>query len=283
MTSTRTAAVRAGIEGGWVDLRNSFTNAQDITYYLFIPIVSIAALVVMGDATFRDSGAALQMLALPSILGMSIVFSGISTAAMWLHLDRDDGTLLRARATPNGIAGYLVGKSLFITGSAAVTAVLVVVPGLILFDGFEAGATAWVTLAAVFVFGMLATLPIGAVIGSLGDDPKKIDLIAMPVLATIAISGIFYPITALPGWLQAIGQILPTYWIGLGMRSALLPDSMAAVEIGGSWRHLEMIGVLGVWTVIGLILAPILLRRMARRESGANLAARRLKVLQRVQ
>jgi hypothetical protein len=26
------------------------------------------------------------------------------------------------------------------------------------------------------------------------------------------------------------------YWLGLGMRAALLPRSLAAVEIDGSWR-----------------------------------------------
>ena len=59
--------------------------------------------------------------------------------------------------------------------------------------------------------------------------------------------------------------MFPIYWLGLGMRSALLPDELAAVEIGESWRHLEMVGVLGAWAIVGLVVAPIVLRRMARR------------------
>jgi ABC-2 type transport system permease protein len=69
--------------------------------------------------------------------------------------------------------------------------------------------------------------------------------------------------------------------MGLGMRSALLPDALASVEIGHSWRHLETVGVLGAWAVAGLVLAPIVLRRMARRESGSSVAARREKAMQR--
>jgi hypothetical protein len=56
----------------------------------------------------------------------------------------------------------------------------------------------------------------------------------------------------------------------------------AGVEIGGSWRLLQTTLVLGVWAVAGLILAPIVLRRMARRESGSSELARRDKELQRV-
>jgi ABC-2 type transport system permease protein len=98
----------------------------------------------------------------------------------------------------------------------------------------------------------------------------------------IAISGIFYPIAVLPEWVQWTAQAFPIYWLGLGMRSALLPDSAVAVELGESWRHLETIGVLGAWAVLGVLLAPVVLRRMARRESGSSVAERREKALQRI-
>jgi ABC-2 type transport system permease protein len=52
----------------------------------------------------------------------------------------------------------------------------------------------------------------------------------------------------------------------------MLPAEMVAVEIGQSWRTIEMFAVLGVWAVIGLLLAPILLRRMAQRQSGSAIA-----------
>jgi ABC-2 type transport system permease protein len=65
------------------------------------------------------------------------------------------------------------------------------------------------------------------------------------------------------------------------VRSALLPGNMAAVEIGHSWRHLATAGVLGAWAIAGLVLAPILLRRVARREAGSGVAARRERLLSR--
>ena len=128
----------------------------------------------------------------------------------------------------------------------------------------------------------MATLPIGAVLGSVFVSVRSQGLLTLPILGMIAISGIFYPITVLPEWVQWIAQAFPIYWLGLGMRSALLPDSAVAVEIGESWRHLETIGVLGAWAVLGLLLAPIVLRRMARRESGSSVAERREKALQRI-
>jgi ABC-2 type transport system permease protein len=86
----------------------------------------------------------------------------------------------------------------------------------------------------------------------------------------------------MPEWVQGLAQVFPVYWLGLGMRSAMLPDSMSAVELGESWRHLETLGVLTAWAVVGVLVAPMVLRRMARRESGSSVAARREKAMQRV-
>ena len=56
----------------------------------------------------------------------------------------------------------------------------------------------------------------------------------------------------------------------------------AALEVGGSWRSAETAIVLGAWAVVGLVLAPTVLRRMARRESGSRVAERRERTLQRI-
>jgi ABC-2 type transport system permease protein len=53
------------------------------------------------------------------------------------------------------------------------------------------------------------------------------------------------------------------------------------VEIGHSWRHLATAGVLGAWAIAGLVLAPVLLRRAARRVTGSSVAARRERAMAR--
>jgi ABC-2 type transport system permease protein len=282
MNPTSTA-VRAGVARGGIELRQTFTNALDVWQYLFPAVILTVVMVFMRGATVGNTGFSLGSMALPSALGMGIAFGGLLTLAQQLTVEREDGTLLRAKAIPNGMLGYLVGKIVLVSGMTLVGMVIQVVPGLFLLDGFEVkGAGSWLTLAWVVLLGLVATMPIGAVLGSLMSNARSMGLIMMPIMGLVATSGIFYPLNDYPEWLQWVGQAFPIYWLGLGMRSALLPDSMAAVELGGSWRHLETVGVLGLWAVIGLVLAPVVLRRMARRESGSAVAARRDKALQRV-
>jgi len=277
-----TTALRAGWSRGLIELRQSVTNGGDLFNHFFWPVLMLVTLFFMRDVSFGQSGFALGTLVLPSILGMNTALAMVAVSQM-LTADREDGTLLRAKATPNGMLGYLVGRIISVSGGLVIDLAILLIPALILIPGLAVGSlVSWLTLMWVLALGLVATLPIGAVLGSLFTSVRSQGLLTLPILALVASSGIFYPITAMPGWVQGIAQAFPIYWLGLGMRSALLPDSAASVELGESWRHLETIGMLGAWAMLGLIVAPVVLRRMARRESGSSVADRREKALRRV-
>jgi ABC-2 type transport system permease protein len=180
------------------------------------------------------------------------------------------------------MVGYLVARIVLAALNTGLGIVVFLVAGFVLLDGLGGvGLSGWLQLVAIFVLGLLATLPWGAIIGSLVKSSQAgFGLSFLPVSIMIAISGIFYPISGLPGWLHPVAQIFPAYWLGLGTRAALSPEAAAAVEIGQSWRHVETFAVLGLWAVVGLALAPRILRRMAQRESGSVVEERRQRALQ---
>lgn len=275
------STVRIGVTRGLIELRQAFTNAPDLIGQFLTSAITLGVLFLLRNKTYGDSGLSVAELALPGLLGAIIAFNGMYALLNVLVLDREDGTLLRAKAIPKGMTGYFTGKIVSSTGSVIAQVVIVLGVGMVIIGGSSlSGLGAAATFAWVVLLGLLAVLPFGAILGSVLDT-RTAFLLTMPLMGLIAISGIFYPITALPGWLQAVGQLFPMYWLGLGMRSALLPADAAAIEIDQSWRHLETAAALGVWAVAGLLLAPIVLRRMAGRESGAAMAARRDKAMQR--
>lgn len=281
--NTMTHALRVGLRRGGLEVRHTFTNSQDLWNYLFPTLIFLVVMFFMRDAAVPGIDFSLGTRTLPSLIGMNVVFSGMVTLMMSLALEREDGTLLRAKAVPNGMLGYLVGKIVLVAGMMLVSVAIVMIPSVFMLDGLALDSvTAWLTLVWVMVLGLVATLPLGAVFGSLFTNPRNAGVIMLPVMGLVAISGIFYPISSFPDWLQGVAQVFPVYWLGLGMRSAMLPADLAAVEIGESWRHLEMVGVLGAWTVVGFVVAPWVLRRMARKESGSNVAQRRERAMQRV-
>ena len=274
-SDARWAAVRAGLSRGWLETKYSLQEPSDVAWNLAFPVIYAVVLLFMRGSTVPGTDFALGAMVLPSLVGMGIAFGGLTGPAGTIAVDREDGTLLRAKATPNGMVGYLVGKITMFALTTVVALLAMLIPGATVADDLRLDARTWLLLALIFVVGMVATVPFGVALGSLFKTSSQTGLLFLGSMLLIVPSGIFYPITELPEWLQWVGQAFPYYWLGLGARSAMLPDSMVTAEIGESWRTLEMFGVLGLWAVVGMVLAPIVLRRMARRESGSTVAAAR--------
>jgi ABC-2 type transport system permease protein len=280
--NAKAQAVRLGVDRGLREFRHSM-GSSDQWYNVFTGLAALTVLWFQRDTQVEGSGITLAALTLPGLLGMGIVFGSLVGPAGQLSMNREDGTLLRAKAVPGGMVGYLVGRAVQTSLDSLSGLLVVLVPGLFLVNVLaDAGVDGVLGLVAVLALGMASMLPWGAVAGSITKSPGgAMGITMLPMMGIVAISGIFYPITAMPGWLQGVAQVFPVYWAGHGARAALLPDAAAAAELGGSWRILEMIGVLGVWAAVGFLLAPTILRRMARRESGADMEQRRQAALQR--
>ncbi|MFD3706470.1 ABC transporter permease [Nocardia sp. NPDC058658] len=275
------SGTRAGINRGLIELRQAYTNPIDLIGQFLTPAITLGVLFLLRDKTYGDSDLSIAELAVPGMLSTIISFNGMYALLNVLVQDREDGTLLRAKAVPKGMVGYFVGKILTTAGAVLMQLAIVLGVSMVIIGGFSlSGAGAVATFAWVVVLGLLAVLPLGAILGSVLDTRTGF-LLTIPLMAIIAISGIFYPITAMPGWLQGLAQVFPIYWLGLGMRSALLPAEAVTIELDQSWRHLETVGVLGLWAVVGLAIAPFILRRMASNESGSVMAQRRDKAMQR--
>ncbi|MFI6317057.1 ABC transporter permease [Nonomuraea sp. NPDC050556] len=275
--------LRAGIRHGLTELRQLFLDSHHILVTLISTGIFFAAMLFTRGIVVSGTSFSLGVTMLPGVLGANIGLNGVATMAGTLAVEREDGTLLRARTVPGGLAGYLVSKVVALSSSLVVTAGLTLAAGLVVFPELVThGVRTWATLGAVLVLGLAATLPLGMAIGPLLPNSHSFGLVMFPLCALAAVSGVFYPITQLPAQLRWIGEVFPLYWLGLGARSALLPDAMAAVEIGGSWRLLTGAGVLVAWTVAGVLAAPVMLRRMTREESGSKLLSRRERAMQRV-
>lgn len=284
-TGARAAArARAVLTGAWrqtlIELRIQLMSPMLLSWVV-MPVLGLVALHFLRDVEVMGSAVSIAQLGLPGILTATLVTSGLLGIAGQLITEREDGTLLRCKTVPGGVSSRLLGDVFVCMGTAIGPMVVLLVAGMLLSYVAPVSASSWWTLLWVSVLGLAATLPVGALIGALLRNAMLMWIPGMGLYGLLAISGVFYPLTALPGWLQVVGQVLPVYWIGVGMRHAVLPPEAVALEIGRSWQVWESVAVLGVWSVVGLVLAPIALRRMARRQSGSQVAAARERVLSR--
>lgn len=212
--------------------------------------------------------------------GWLIALLGLTVVPQFIATERAEGTLLRLRSLPRAMLPYLISKTIYICVIAVIGVALTLVGGAVLASTpLPPDAAHWLTMLWVGALGLAAVVPMGVAIGALLPNPREALALAMlPTLALVGISGIFFPITRLPGVVQRIAEVFPLKWIAQGIRSALLPRESVAAETGHSWQHLPTAVILAGWAIAGFILGPVLLLRAARQESGSRLMSRRNKV-----
>lgn len=273
----RTHVIRTGLSRGWHEFILSLKSPQDQGFYVFMAVGVLGYLWLNRNNELEGTSLFLPTFALPSILGALIVFGLVIGPGYALAMEREDGTLLRFKATPHGMTGYVAGQAVLHTMGIIPTFLVILVPALFLFPGvMQNGWVGWATVAWVSILGLAATLPIGMILGSLVPNVQKMGTWGfLPIIGLASISGIFTPMQGLWGWVQGLAQVFPMYWLGLGMRSAFLPEAAVVLEIGESWRTAPTVVVLSLWAIAGFLIAPIVLRRMARRQSGSQVEAAR--------
>ncbi|MEU4846073.1 ABC transporter permease [Streptomyces gilvosporeus] len=245
-------------------------------------LVNVAvALVLAGNLTKPVPGTHIPMgqLSLAGFAAYLVFQVGLVNLPQALVTEREEGALLRLRATPGGIPAYLVAKALVMIAMAYGLLIALLGAGALVVNGpLPQSAEGWLTLLWVTALGLLAVMPLGAAIGTVLPNPREaLAFIMVPAMGLLFTSGALFPFSSLPVVVQKIAAVFPLKWMAQGVRAALLPDAVRAAEPAGSWELPTIAMVLSAWAVFGFLLAIPLLRRAARRESGSRLTERHRK------
>jgi|GEM_PF-492042 len=272
----RAWAVRTGVRRGLTEFRHMLRSPEDVAWNVLIGIAILVYLVTQrGTVVPGSGGLTLPDLALPGILAATILFGMVMGPAFALSAEVEDGTVLRLRTTPRGTTTYTVGMVVGqVLGALPMLAILLVPWPFLLGDPMHQGAGGWVAVVGWLLLGTLATLPIGIVGGALAARPTRVMLFVLaPVVALAFLSGVFGPQTV-PAWAAGAVQAFPLYWLAHGLRSTTLPAGAEGLELGGAWHPEIAALVLLAWAVVGLVAAPVVLRRTSARQTASALAHR---------
>ena len=147
--------------------------AEDLAWSVLLAVIFLVVLLLQRHAVVRGTHISLAFAVLPGILGLMVALGGLQGAAGSLAFEREDGALLRAKAVPHGIIGYLAGRIVSVSLGTLLGLVIILVPALFLVPELtRTSPFGWLTFAWVLVVGLLATLPWGAIIGSLAGGPR---------------------------------------------------------------------------------------------------------------
>ncbi len=176
---------------------------------------------------------------------LAVIYWEISAIVM---IERWEGTLEYTFMAPISRATHLLGICLFaLLYGIARTAVLLIIIGL--FFHLTLAAPQLLMAAVVMALASVSFVGLGmmvAVVPMLA--PERGEQMAEIVFATLlTLSGVYYPITVLPGFLQVIARLSPATYTLQGIRKAL------GVWPGGGTLTSDLL----ILAVLGVILVPL--------------------------
>ena len=239
-----------------LELRTFFRRREAVVFTFALPVI---LLIIFGsifhgnvagtDVSFRQYFTA--GIIASGIMSVTFVNLGVSIA-----MERDDGTLKRLAGTPMPKAAYFAGKALSGLVISVLEVVILLAIGVGLY-GLSLPDTAqrWLTFGWVFLLGVASCTMLGIAASSIPRSGRSAAAVLnLPYLVLQFISGVYFPFSSLPKWMQTVAAIFPLKWMCQGLRSVFLPDSLLVAEPAHSWELGKVALVLVAWIVGSLIL-----------------------------
>jgi ABC-2 type transport system permease protein len=179
-----------------------------------------------------------SIIMVPGLMGVVLVFVGTIATALGVVRERQSGTLEQLAVMPFRARDVLAGKLLPYLLVAAVDLVVIVAVGVLVFDVPFAGSPLVFALGALLF--LFVTVGTGVLISTVSETQgQAIQLALLIMLPQILLSGLIFPLDAMPAGVRWIGYLLPlTYFIevargvmvkGTPFDALLLPLGMLAV------------------------------------------------------
>lgn len=193
---------------------------------------------------------------------LSAVLDDMSLTIMW---ERWEGTVEHTLMAPVPRVVHLVGMSVFGVLHALIRTSLILVCALPFFS-VHLGRADWVTAAAVVAVGSVSLVGLGILAAILPLlYPERGEQMSFMVQALVLlVSGVYYSVGVLPGWLQAASHASPATYLLRGIRDALIDGRSLGAE--GA--------LLAVLAAFGAVMVPASLGAFAAAERWAKRTGR---------
>jgi ABC-2 type transport system permease protein len=174
---------------------------------------------------------------------LGIVFETITETVAW---ERWEGTIEYTFMAPLSRTVHLLGMGAFavlygVLRTAALFAVVALFFGLAFPDANFVAALVLLAVASVSFVGIGMVTAILPLISP--EKGAQLGFIAQGML--LVVSGIYYPVEVMPGWMQAIATVSPATYALHGIRATVL-DGAGLGEVWGDLWPLALLGVIAI-------------------------------------
>ncbi|MBM9463932.1 ABC transporter permease [Aeromicrobium sp. YIM 150415] len=175
---------------------------------------------------------------LPTALILTAIMASLMTMPAVISTYREKLVLRRYATTPARAGDLLFAQGVLHAGAVLIGSGLALLVGYVAYD---ARIAALGPAALVYVLAVAANLACGALIAGLAPSAKTASVIGTAVFfPSMFTAGVWYPISALPGWAESIVGLTPNGAAVLGLEQA----------VAGDWPDPVHLIVLVAWTML---------------------------------
>ena len=180
---------------------------------------------------------------------LSVIFSWIADT---IAIERWEGTLEYTMMAPVRRYTHLLGAALYAVVYGFIHTVAILVVMVLFFPQLDLGRANFPSAVLVMLVGSFSFVGIGMMAAILPllyvERGSQMTFVIQSVL--LLISGVYYPITILPGWIQVASHLSPATYVLDGVRGALI-DGRSAFDQGANLAPLVVMAIafipIGVW------------------------------------
>jgi ABC-2 type transport system permease protein len=195
------------------EYRVMWSDPSTLIFVIVVPLLMVALMKELFAAALAAEGYTGTNGSEFAVPGMAVGFAafGVAYAGFTFFRDHGWGTWDRLRATAASSVDLMVGK---VVPSVTVTIVqlgVLFVLGGPLFGLHVSGSA--LALAVIIVVLALALCAFGMAVTAMSRTMQQLNAIgSVGGVALAMLGGAWVPVSAMPGWAQAIAPVLPTYW-----------------------------------------------------------------------
>jgi ABC-2 type transport system permease protein len=188
-----------------------------------------------------NPGLRTAVIMIPGLCGIILVFIGTIATALGVVRERQSGTMEQLAVMPFRPRDVFLGKTVPYLLIAAADMVIVVVAGMLLFDVPFRGSVATFALGSLLF--LFVTVGTGVLISSVSQTQgQALQLAVFTMVPQFLLSGLFFPLYAMPWAVRWIGYLLPLTWFIKVARGVMVRGA----PISSLWLPLLILAVMAV-------------------------------------
>jgi ABC-2 type transport system permease protein len=190
----------------------------------------------------------------PGLIAYISMITAVVSTALSVVREKERGTMEQVRMAPLSPLPYILGKTLPYLVISFVSAILVILSAMLLFDLPMRGS--WLLLCGAIGLFLIGAQAQGLLISTIADTQQVAFQIALlsSLLPTMILSGFIFPITSMPVVVQWITHIVPARYFLVALRAIVLKGA----DITAFWQDMV---ALAIFATVALGLASLRLRR----------------------